>query len=256
MPNFGDLNYWENRYLEQRETNFDWLEDYDSLKPYFDDILKNLSTESMLRNNLNNLQYSPNILMLGCGNSELSDKLHRGMNLKNIYNIDNSSNVIKSMAERYQNMQWQTMDAKQLRYENSFFDIVIDKATMDSVLCGDNAFQDVAMMTKEVQRVLKIHGVYILVSYGDPDSRKMHLQQEHLNFDIQIQCLKKSFLISNPNEGGQLQEKTHWIYICKKLPGADAISQQNFPNVFLELGRCDILEEEDFDLLEEAEADN
>ena len=38
MPNYGDKNYWIQRYEEQNGTTFDWLEDYESVKP----ILKNL----------------------------------------------------------------------------------------------------------------------------------------------------------------------------------------------------------------------
>lgn len=31
MPNYGDLKYWEERYKNQKNKTFDWLEDYSSL---------------------------------------------------------------------------------------------------------------------------------------------------------------------------------------------------------------------------------
>ena len=55
MPNYGDKNYWEERYDEQSGTTFDWLEDYESIKP----IIDNLGIKKESR-----------ILNVGCGNSE------------------------------------------------------------------------------------------------------------------------------------------------------------------------------------------
>ena len=71
----------------------------------------------------------------------------------NIWNIDYSENVITMMRERCQSMNkmvWDVMDVTDIKYEDNFFDIAIDKSTIDALLCGDNAFLNVAMMTKEV----------------------------------------------------------------------------------------------------------
>jgi EEF1A lysine methyltransferase 4 len=248
MPNFGDLNYWEKRYQEMSDVTYDWLEDFDSLKPILEEVIKNLSTENAIKNNLSNNNQSSqsgvNLLMLGCGNSELSDRLNKVMSLKNIFNIDLSNNVIRQMKDRYQNMSWEVMDGKELRYNNSFFDVVIDKATMDTFLCGENSHQNVAIMLKEVQRVLRTSGVYILISYGNPESRMIHLQREHLAFEISVKVLKSSFVEPRTE---QLHEKVHYVYICKKRQGADQISSENFPSVFLELGQGDLLIEEELD---------
>ena len=59
MPNYGDKNYREERYDEQNGTTFDWLEDYESIKP----IIDNLGIKKDFR-----------ILNVGCGNSEFSEK--------------------------------------------------------------------------------------------------------------------------------------------------------------------------------------
>jgi hypothetical protein len=32
MPNYGDANYWDDRYRTQKNTTFDWLEGWDDLK--------------------------------------------------------------------------------------------------------------------------------------------------------------------------------------------------------------------------------
>jgi ubiquinone/menaquinone biosynthesis C-methylase UbiE len=67
------------------------------------------------------------------------------------------------------------MDARDLQYQDNFFDLIIDKSTMDALLCGDHSFLNVAIMTKEVQRVLKTGGYYMIISYGQPENRIMHV---------------------------------------------------------------------------------
>lgn len=36
------------------------------------------------------------------------------------------------------------MDAREMSYESQFFDIVIDKSTIDALLCGNGAYLNVA----------------------------------------------------------------------------------------------------------------
>ena len=40
------------------------------------------------------------------------------------------------------------MDVRQIKYPDNSFDIAIDKSTIDALLCGDNAFINVALMMK------------------------------------------------------------------------------------------------------------
>ena len=63
-----------------------------------------------------------------------------------------------------------------MRYEDDFFDIAIDKSTIDALLCGEDAFLNVAKMTKEVSRVIKPNGFYFIISYGIPETRIIHLE--------------------------------------------------------------------------------
>lgn len=41
------------------------------------------------------------------------------------------------------------MDVRNIKYETGFFDLIIDKSTIDALLCGDNAFINTALMMKE-----------------------------------------------------------------------------------------------------------
>ena len=85
------------------------------------------------------------------------------------------------------------MDVRDLKYSDGFFDIAIDKSTIDALLCGEHSFVNVAKMTKEVQRVLKEGGIYMIISYGQPENRIFHLEREHLAFDLSIYTIKKDY---------------------------------------------------------------
>jgi hypothetical protein len=67
------------------------------------------------------------------------------------------------------------MDVRDLTYNDNFFDLIVDKSTIDALLCGDNSFINVAIMTKEIIRTLKDGGIYMIISYGQPENRIFHL---------------------------------------------------------------------------------
>ena len=76
----------------------------------------------------------------------------------NQWNIDISHTVISQMKERNQSRQkmvYEVMDVCNMKYEDNFFDFVLDKSTIDTLLCGEHAFQNTSMLIKEVHRVLK-----------------------------------------------------------------------------------------------------
>lgn len=57
-------------------------------------------------------------------------------------------------------------------FSPSEFNIVLDKGTLDSVLCGDNSVPNAEKMMQEIFRVLCPRGVYICITYGDEEHRK------------------------------------------------------------------------------------
>jgi len=226
MPNYGDPKYWEERY-KNTDSTFEWLEDYDSLKCLIDKL--QISKEN------------GKILNLGCGNSKICENMYDD-GYKNIYNIDISHNVINTMIERNKilrpNIKFEVMDVRDLKYENNSIDLAIDKSTIDALLCGENSFINVAKMIKEVQRVLKVGGYYMIISYGTPENRVLHLKRKFESFKIDIYTIKKDYV---EDEG---YEQYHYIYICKKLPDADIVSKKNFQFVIQELEKDEKIEEE------------
>ena len=135
MPNYGNPSYWDDRYQQGEGSMFDWLEDYNALS-------KLLS---------NYIARDSKILILGCGNANFSEDLYDA-GYKLVWNIDISSVVIEQMKIRNANrkmMQYEVMDVCDLKYPDNYFDCVIDKSTIDAILCGDNAFLNTALLLKE-----------------------------------------------------------------------------------------------------------
>ena len=235
MPNYGDIKYWEQRYKDTEYTTFDWLENYQTLKEIIYSL--NISKEA------------GKILNLGCGNSEFSENMYDD-GFHNIKNIDISKNVIKLMSERNKDrteMTYEVMDVRDIKYESNYFDLAIDKSTIDALLCGDEAFINVAKMIKEVQRILKVGGYYMIISYGAPDDRLIHLKRKFEKFKIEILKIEKDYV----EEDGY--DNFHYIYLCQKLEGADEVSKQFFDETIEELILQQKMEEEEEEEQEETE---
>ena len=235
MPNYGDIKYWEQRYKDTEYTTFDWLENYQTLKEIIYSL--NISKEA------------GKILNLGCGNSEFSENMYDD-GFHNIKNIDISKNVIKLMSERNKDrteMTYEVMDVRDIKYESNYFDLAIDKSTIDALLCGDEAFINVAKMIKEVQRILKVGGYYMIISYGAPDDRLIHLKRKFEKFKIEILKIEKDYV---EEEG---YDNYHYIYLCQKLEGADEVSKQFFNETIEELILQQKMEEEEEEEQEETE---
>lgn len=85
------------------------------------------------------------------------------------------------------------MDALKMTYNSEQFDCVIDKSTIDAILCGEFSFYNTAIMLNEIQRVLKNNGIYFIVSYGKPNTRILHFKRPHLDFDINCYVLTSQY---------------------------------------------------------------
>lgn len=68
------------------------------------------------------------------------------------------------------------MDLHNMTYEDGSFDVVLDKAALDAVICGDESFCDPDKVIAEIYRVLKNNGLYICISYGTPEFRMDYFQ--------------------------------------------------------------------------------
>lgn len=112
------------------------------------------------------------------------------------------------------------MDIRDLKFPDQSFDVVIDKGigvikmiqligwgikgyhlsgTMDALMCdrGDvwdpspELIADVKGEVDEVERVTKIGGVFLYITFGQPHFRKRHLARDC--WDIQVKTLGEAF---------------------------------------------------------------
>lgn len=128
------------------------------------------------------------------------------------------------------------MDVREMSvFEPGSFDAVVDKGTLDSILCGQNSKENAEKMLKEVTRVLKDKGVYILITYGAPSYRvrllrnsctwtiKLHVidklieeSSDHRACDITSPIPLDEEGITSPAANLGKNPDVHYIYVCKK----------------------------------------
>lgn len=223
-PAYGEALYWDERYRKDPQT-FDWYQKYSDLGPLFKEYF----------------QKDSRILMVGCGNASLSEDMAKdGYN--DIWNVDISAVVIGSMRSKFadvEQLKYLQMDVRQLAFEDGSFDTIIDKGTLDSMMCGDSAAADAPAMLREITRVLAPGGVFIMITYGEPSVRLPHLMQDEYHWHPVVHILPR------PNVEGvtpeQLQQAlepvkvddevriesklpwadgdVHYIYVCRKIMG-------------------------------------
>ena len=125
-------DYWDERYT--KEDNFEWCKSYDDFKELSHKHLRN----------------SDRILMLGCGNSALSEQMYKD-GYRNIVNIDFSPVVIENMKRKCKHlveMEWLVMDIASMAFPPNSFDVVFEKATLDALLVEE---KDLWNPSKEIR---------------------------------------------------------------------------------------------------------
>ena len=201
MTDYSSLKYWEGRYLNEHMEIFEWYQTYDTLKEKIIDYLKP----------------EDQILYVGCGTSKLAEDLYID-EIRNVTNIDFSEKAIKIMEDRYKEqkveMKYKKMNATNMEeFTNGSFNVVLDKALLDSVLCGENALPIVDKMINEIYRVMVNGGYYIVISNGNEETRKNLFNPEMWEY--------KMLEIEKPSKVVVLDEKDpknyHYIYILTKI---------------------------------------
>jgi ubiquinone/menaquinone biosynthesis C-methylase UbiE len=200
MANYGKPEYWDERYSREIEP-FDWYQRYENLKHIFRRYIR----------------LNENILMVGCGNSRVSeDMVNDGY--QRIVNIDISSVVIHAMSEKHRNnprLIWKVMDVMKMDFLDCEFDAVIDKGTMDAILCGENSSDNAKKMAQEIYRVLKPGGVFIMITYGTPETRLPHFHETKIGWKVTVETVPKHY---STVELDKEKPDVHYVYIATKNP--------------------------------------
>ncbi|KAG2436046.1 hypothetical protein HYH02_011757 [Chlamydomonas schloesseri] len=222
MPQYGECEYWDERYSREPAA-FDWYQGFGGLSA----ILRHV------------FPLDSSLLHVGVGSSRLQEEMARA-GWRHIVNVDYSKVVIKHMAELHKDLpqlEYRVADVRSMpELGDRSFDGVLDKGTLDAILCGEGSAVHATAMVMESYRVLKPGGALMLVTYGDPLSRLPYLN-EVLDWDVSVLALTKQEvvealdvepvvrpLIKGPYPATNLDcmdalsglEGMHFVYICRK----------------------------------------
>ncbi|KAF9643714.1 S-adenosyl-L-methionine-dependent methyltransferase [Thelephora ganbajun] len=160
--------------------SFDWFKSYSDISYIIHELVPDKSAR---------------ILMLGCGNSRLSEEMYDD-GYKNITNVDYSSVVIDQMQRRHMTlrpgMEWMVADVRELPFTAGTFDVALDKGTMDAMMTtkGDvwdppeQAIRDCNREVDDALRVLSPTGLFLYLTFGQPHFRKRYLSKRDTQLEV------------------------------------------------------------------------
>ncbi|XP_074858670.1 eEF1A lysine and N-terminal methyltransferase isoform X2 [Carettochelys insculpta] len=150
---FGSAQYWERFFRQRGPRAFEWYGGYPQLCAALHKYVRPRDK----------------VLVVGCGNSELSEQMY-DVGFQDIVNVDISEVVINQMRERNTHkrpkMSYLLMDMLQMDFQDSRFQVVLDKGTLDAILVDEEeaTLERVDRMFAEISRVLQVGGRYLCIS--------------------------------------------------------------------------------------------
>lgn len=159
-PELATKEYWDKRYETDDKDGYDWFKKYSEISSFLHAHITSPSSA---------------ILVLGCGTSTLSEELYR-MGWKHVTSIDFSEvaiDVLRTQNVERTEMVFSVMDIRKLEFSDASFDFVIDKGTMDAMLCykgspwdpPPDVVRNCEMEVSEAARVLKSGGKFLMLSF-------------------------------------------------------------------------------------------
>ena len=205
VQEFQLKEYWDN-FFTRRTSSFEWYGEYTDLCHILHKYLRT----------------SSEILVVGCGNSKLSGDLYDA-GFHKINNIDVSSIVIQQMMlknKKRKDMTFCKMDVLDMSFEDSVFDCVLDKGTLDTIFSGtdDVTVQKVNRMFDEVGRVLRIAGRYICITLAQQHILEKLLR--HFESGWLIRVHKVKLAVGADVIGGALPV---FVFICTKMAQKEGV---------------------------------
>ena len=122
--------------------------------------------------------------------------------------------------ETFPKMVFRKMDAMDMKdFQDEMFNVVIDKGTLDSVMCSDNFVINGRKMISEVHRVLAPGGKYICITYADPEHRKKHFETQTWE-KILTEKINKPATSAKESKTDNADRNFHYVYILTKKKAA------------------------------------
>ena len=170
---YASSNYWAERY-STAEGFHNWYYTFGDLQPLIYRALE--KTGETLS--------TCHALEIGCGDSPLLTDFcsakggQSRSDSHRLHGIDIAGNVIEHLKSRQakhtlSELKFSCMDATRLEFSEKYFDLVIDKGTVDALMCEKDETKMAQVMRRligETLRVMKANGAILLVSHMQPDS--------------------------------------------------------------------------------------
>ncbi|KAG1655286.1 hypothetical protein FOA52_007982 [Chlamydomonas sp. UWO 241] len=189
-PDYASLAYWESRYKREPD-NFDWYQNYVGLRRILDA----------------HVPRDARVLQVGVGTSGLQEDMVCIGGFSSVTNIDISGIAIKKMRQLHAHiseLRYQVADVRDMsEFPGRSFDAVIDKGTLDAIMCGGSSASNAHAMIEECARVLAPGGVMVVITFGDPISRLAHFLYADFKMwdDIQVYTLSKTSPTRESDDG-------------------------------------------------------
>jgi SAM-dependent methyltransferase len=184
---YSSKEYWEKRYLTEEEKGHEWYFDYETLKPLVNELVPTPCYD----------QSGWSVLEIGCGDKPLLPDLIQDDNFSDMESavaIDYAPALVRQLRleERERlvalaaeektssalsssspalplGVKYEQADARALGYATASFDLVLDKGTIDAMMCSeDEGFDNARRICSEAARVLKVGGCFVVVSHMAP----------------------------------------------------------------------------------------
>ena len=168
---YAKKEFWDDRFKESKGF-FDWYANWSEIKPVFEKHLKDRITSPG----------ETNTLMVGCGNSKLSEEMAKD-NYHKLTNMDISQVVLEKMKnhnkdkEECKDFEYVEMDATNMTFEDDKFDLTIDKGTYDALACDPKDKTMIKKLFLEMIRVTKPTGAVVIITNGIPVKRLPDFQE-------------------------------------------------------------------------------
>ncbi|GLC33489.1 hypothetical protein PLESTB_000080400 [Pleodorina starrii] len=170
---YAEKDYWNSRYKSQ-PCEFDWFYGYTALRKIVRAFIKRTKS----------------VLHVGCGNSNFQEGMAKDG--YQVVNTDISEVVIEQMRAKHKhipNLRYVVSDCRSMpEFLDCQFGSVIDKGTVDALLCSKDAANDIRSMFREISRVLIPGGVFLLVTLGAPSQRLSLVNRPEFDWSVQV-CL-------------------------------------------------------------------
>ncbi|KAM6921417.1 eEF1A lysine and N-terminal methyltransferase [Xenentodon cancila] len=175
---FSSAGYWEKFFKKRGEKAFEWYGDYNKLCGVLHKYIK----------------VQDKVLVVGCGNSELSEQLY-DVGYKHLTNIDISETVVTHMNQRNAacrpGLSFHQVDATQTPYEDASHQAALDKGTLDA-MASEEEGSLARKMLSEVSRVLCVGGRYICVTLAQESVIKLAVEHfVQLGWAVRLHCLQE-----------------------------------------------------------------